>query len=216
MPDRAQDACGLFLTPFREPSDDMHDNPSDDDFVISKSQKKREMLALQDLGKELTKHAPARLKKIPMSDALREALNEMHRITANGARARQLQYIGKLMRTEETGPIRAGLEALAGKSHAETAKMHRLEALRERLLDDETMLTELGNLYPDADLHRLRQLRRNAIKERAENRPPKAYREIFQILREFEEGALHSEHPLHNSHAEGGHASHITDEDSDD
>jgi ribosome-associated protein len=91
----------------------MHDNPSDDDFVISKSQKKREMLALQDLGKELTKHAPARLKKIPMSDALREALNEMHRITANGARARQLQYIGKLMRTEETGPIRAGLEALA-------------------------------------------------------------------------------------------------------
>jgi ribosome-associated protein len=209
---------GLFLTPFfRDPADDMHDNQSDDDRVISKSQKKREMLALQELGKELTKHAPARLKKIPMSDGLREALNEMHRITANGARARQLQYIGKLMRTEETEPIRAGLEALAGKSHSETARMHRLEALRERFLEDETMLTEIGNLYPDADLHRLRQLRRNAMKERAENRPPKAYREIFQILRSFEEGVFPSDHPHHNSHAEGAQVSPAAnDEDGDD
>jgi len=192
----------------------MHDHDDNDgDQIVSKSQKKRDMLALQELGEALTKHAPARLKKIPMSDALREALVEMHRITANGARARQLQYIGKLMRSEETGPIRAGLEALAGKSHAETARMHRLEALRDRFLEDETMLTELGNLYPAADLHRMRQLRRNAIKERAENKPPRAYREIFQILKEFEEGKVQTEHPHHNSEAElEQHHSHHRDE----
>lgn len=205
-PERTWFPCSTFI--LRDHTDAMHDHETDDDRVVSKSQKKREMLALQELGEALTKYAPARLKKIPMSDALREALNEMHRITANGARARQLQYIGKLMRTEELAPIRAGLEVLSGKSHSETARMHRLEALRERFLEDETMLTELGNLYPAADLHRLRQLRRNAIKERAENRPPRAYREIFQILREFEEVGGGTEHPHHNSHEEGKHPSH--------
>lgn len=177
----------------------------EDSYFVSKSQKKRDMDALQDLGKKLTEYAPARLKKVPMSDNLREALNEMARITANGARARQLQYIGRLMRSEEVEPIRAGLEAIEGKSHVEIARMHRLEKLRERFLEDETMLTEIGNLYPAADLHRMRQLRRNAIKERAENKPPKAYRELFQILREFDQGGVPADHPHHNSEDDDQH-----------
>ncbi|NSL56766.1 ribosome biogenesis factor YjgA [Uliginosibacterium aquaticum] len=182
---------------------------SEDSYFVSKSQKKRDMDALQDLGKKLTEYGPARLKKVPMSDNLREALVEMARLTANGARARQLQYIGKLMRSEEIGPIQAALDVIEGKSHAEVARMHRLEKLRERFLEDETMLTEIGNLYPAADLHRMRQLRRNAIKERSENKPPKAYREIFQILREMEEGGVATEHPHHHSEDEGhDHAGH--------
>ncbi|MDQ7990047.1 MAG: ribosome biogenesis factor YjgA [Candidatus Dactylopiibacterium sp.] len=161
--------------------------PAEDTYFVSKSQRKRDMDALQDLGKKLAEYGAARLKKVPMSDNLREALTEMGRLTANGARARQLQYIGKLMRSEEIGPIQAALEAIEGKSHVEIARMHRFEKLRERFLEDENMLTEIGNEFPDADLQHLRQLRRNALKERTENKPPKAYREIFQILREFEE-----------------------------
>lgn len=162
---------------------------SDDSYFVSKSQRKRDMNALQDLGRILTEYTPARLAKVPMSDNLRQALVEMQRITSNGARARQLQYIGKLMRSEDAGAIRTAVEALAGTSRAENARMHRLEKLREDLLEDETRLTELGNLYPDADLQRLRQLRRNAIKEKAESRPPRAFREIFQMLRELDGGA---------------------------
>lgn len=165
----------------------MKNTPQDDDYYVSKSQRKRDMDALQDLGKTLTELPVARLKKVPMSDNLREALVEMARLTANGARARQLQYIGRLMRSEEVAPIHEALEALSGKSRAETARMHRLEKLREQLLEDESVLTGLGNLHPGADITRLRQLRRNAIKERAENRPPRAYREIFQMLRELEQ-----------------------------
>lgn len=174
----------------------------EDSYFVSKSQKKRDMDALQDLGKKLTEYTPARLKKVEMSDTLREALVEMAKLTANGARARQLQYIGKLMRSEEIGPIKAGLDAIEGKSHVEIARMHRLEKLRERFLEDETMLTEIGNLYPSVDLHRMRQLRRNAIKERTENKPPKAYRELFQILRELDQGGVETEHPHHNSDEE--------------
>ena len=162
---------------------------SEDSYFVSKSQRKRDMTALQDLGKMLTEYTPARLAKVPMSDNLREALTEMHRLTANGARARQLQYIGRLMRSEDAEVIRASLEALTGTSRAETARMHRLERLRELLMEDEASLTELANLYPDADLQRLRQMRRNAVKEKAENRPPKAFREIFQMLRELDAAA---------------------------
>lgn len=160
----------------------------EDSYFVSKSQRKRDMDALQDLGKKLTEYTPARLKKVPMSDNLREALVEMARLTANGARARQLQYIGRLMRSEDVEPIRSALEMIEGKSHAEIARMHRLEKLRERFLEDESMLTEIGNEFPELDLARLRQLRRNALKERSENKPPKAFREIFQILREMDEG----------------------------
>lgn len=175
----------------------------EDTYFVSKSQKKRDMDALQDLGKRLTEYGPARLKKVPMSDNLREALVEMARLTAHGARARQLQYIGKLMRSEEIGPIQAALDVIEGKSHAEVARMHRLEKLRERFLEDENMLTEIGNLYPEADLHRMRQLRRNAIKERSENKPPKAFREIFQILKELEEGGANREPDTHSGEEEG-------------
>lgn len=175
----------------------------DDSYFVSKSQKKRDMDELQDLGKKLTELGSGNLKKVPMTDNLREALGDMAKITANGARARQLQFIGKLMRNEEVEPIRAALEAIAGKSNVEIARMHRLEKLRDRFLEDESMLTDIGNLYPAADLHRLRQLRRNAIKERTENKPPKAYRELFQILREFEEGGVATEHPHHNSDEDG-------------
>lgn len=169
-----------------------HSEDNEDSYFVSKSQRKRDMNALQDLGKQLAEFTPARLSKVPMSDNLRDALTEMHRLTANGARARQLQYIGKLMRSEDAAAIRAGLETLTGQSRAETARMHRLEKLRDRLMEDETALTELGDLYPAADLHRLRQLRRNALKERADNRPPRAFREIFQLLREMEEGDVQS------------------------
>jgi len=160
----------------------------DDSYFVSKSQKKRDMNELQDLGKTLTEFAPARLAKVPMSDNLREALREMARLTANGARARQLQYIGKLMRSEEVEPIRAALEIVTGNSRAENARLHRLEKLRERFMEDEAVISEIASAYAGADLSRLRQLRRNAVKEHTENRPPRAFREIFQMLRELDEG----------------------------
>lgn len=162
------------------------DDTEDSDFV-SKSQRKRDMNALQDLGKMLTEIPVARLEKVAISDNLRDALVEMQRLKANGARARQLQYIGKLMRSEDARAIRKALDQLNGSSKAETARMHRLEKFREDLLEDEAAMTHIVEALPGVDVQRLRQLRRNALKERAETRPPKAFREIFQILKEADE-----------------------------
>lgn len=154
----------------------------------SKSQKKRDMTALQDLGQQLVELPADRLAKLDMPDALRIALADARRFTKNEARRRQMQYIGKLMRTIDPAPFQAALDAIAGASASENAKQHRIERLRTQLLEDEAAaLAEIAATHPGADLQHLRQLRRNAQKERELAKPPRAFREIFRVLRELEE-----------------------------
>ena len=146
------------------------------------------MTALQDLGVALLDLPTERLAKMEMPDTLRQALAEARRLTKHEARRRQLQYIGKLMRSVDTAPLQAAVAAMRGASGAENARLHRLESLRTRLLEDERgALGEIAAAHPGADLQQLRQLRRNALKEREQEKPPRAYREIFRCLRELEE-----------------------------
>ena len=96
------------------------------------------------------------------------------------------------MRSVDDEPIRAGLALLRGESSAETARLHRLERLRVKLLEDESTLSDIAALWPSVDLQHLRQLRRNAIKEQEQNKPPKNFRAIFQVLQELDkEGNQH-------------------------
>ena len=166
-----------------------HDDFDDEDAFRgpSKSARKREMTALQDLGAELVELSRDRLKRVPMPDGLRAAVLEAQRITKHGAKRRQLQYIGKLMRDVDPEPIRAQLDAFKGLSHAETARHQRLERLRTEFLEDENQLGTIASMWPEADLQQLRVLRRNAIKEREQDKPPRAYRELFKVLRTLDE-----------------------------
>lgn len=122
-----------------------------------------------------------------MPENIFDAVRECQKITAHGARRRQIQYLGKLMRSVDDEPIRAGLALLRGESSAETARLHRLERLRVRLLEDEAVLTEIAAQWPGVDLQHLRTLRRNALKEKENNKPPKNFRAIFQILQELDQ-----------------------------
>lgn len=156
----------------------------------SKSQLKRDSTALQELGAALVELSNERLKRIEMPDNLRSAVDEAKRINKHEARRRQLQYIGKLMRSVDVEPIQQALDEVAGISASANERMHRLERLRERLLDDEAAaLAEITQAHPHADLQHLRQLRRNALKEREQAKPPRAFREIFRILKSLEEEA---------------------------
>lgn len=157
------------------------DNPAP-----SKTRRKKEMHALQDLGEALVALSGERLQRVPLPDALRDAVREAQRITRHGALRRQLQYIGKLMRGIDPEPIREALDALAGTSRDEIARQHRIERLREELLADEAVLEAIAGKWPGVDLQHLRVLRRNALKEQAEGRPPRAFRELFRMLRELD------------------------------
>ena len=168
-----------------------HSDPADeDDFPEppSKSSRKREMQALQDLGEQLVALSPERLKKVPLPESLYEAIRAAQGFKME-ARRRQLQYIGKLMRKIDPEPIQAQLDIFAGNSAVEVAKMHRLERLREQLLGDEQVIGTIAETWPEADLQYLRTLRRNALKEREAARPPKSFREIFRVLRELQEAS---------------------------
>jgi ribosome-associated protein len=152
----------------------------------SKSQRKREMTALQDLGGELVALSKERLAKIDMPERLRDALLEAQRITSHEARRRQMQYIGKIMRDVDAAPLRAAMDEINGISKAATIRQHQLERLRARLMEDEAVFSEVARDYPGADMQHLRQLRRNALKEAQQGKPPRAYRELFRELRALE------------------------------
>jgi ribosome-associated protein len=152
---------------------------------VSKSQKKRDVEALQKLGAELVKLSPAQLATVPLPEKLEAAVHEARRITSHEARRRQLQFIGKLMRDVDPEPLRAALAALEGHSAATRAQQKRLEQWRTRLIDDDTALTEFAGAHPGADLQALRTLIRNARKEIAEAKPPRAQRELFRMIREL-------------------------------
>ncbi len=154
---------------------------------LSKTQRKQQMDDLQTLGEELVELSVDRIKKIDIPENLRDAVNAAQRMTRHDeAKRRQMQYIGKLMRGVEVEPIRAALALVRGESASETAKLHRLERLRTELLADEKILHEIATLYPSLDLQHLRSLRRAALKEHEQNKPPRSYRAIFQLLKELE------------------------------
>lgn len=168
----------------------------------SKSQLKREMTALQKLGEELVSQPKERVKRVPMPEDVREAILECQKIKDHEGRRRQLQYVGKKMRgleEEEIAAIQKVIDSWRGASKAETAAMHALERWREKLLADDKALTELMQQYQEADAQQLRVLIRNARKEQAENKPPKAYREIFQILKQLQ---LSTSAPQQDEHDE--------------
>lgn len=152
----------------------------------SKSAIKRAMTELQDLGEQLVALSAEQLKKIELPEDLRDAVRDAQRFTQHEARRRQLQYIGRLMRNLDAEPIRAALDDIRGVSAAANARQHALERLRARFLADEKVIGEIAATHPDADLQKLRQLRRNALKEQELGKPPRAFRELFRVLRELD------------------------------
>lgn len=154
----------------------------------SKSELKRQMNDLQKLGEQLVEAPRDRVKRVPMPEEVRDAILMCQTITNHEGRRRQLQFVGKLMRgldEEEVAVIQRTIESWKGTSRAEAAALHALERRRDKLLADDKALTQLLEEHPDLDVQHLRTLIRNARKEQAENKPPKAYREIFQILKDL-------------------------------
>jgi ribosome-associated protein len=151
----------------------------------SKTQRKLVMHELQALGERLVKLNSEQLEAIALPEGLRDAVHAARHITKHEAKRRQLQYIGRLMRSIDPEPIREKLRTWDGVSEEGTARLHRIERWRDRLIEDEGALGELVGTHPGIDTQRLRALARNARAERSAGRPPRAYRELFQVLREL-------------------------------
>lgn len=164
-------------------------DPDSGEFLSpSRSQRKRDAEAILELAEQLVALSAQQLAKVPLADALRDVVRDTQRIGSHIARKRQLHYLAKQMRREDDDSIEAIRQHLQhdrADARRETANLHRLEHWRERLLEEgDDALGELAEQCPDIDRHHLRQLVRAAREERLRNQPPKAFRQIFQALRD--------------------------------
>ncbi len=154
----------------------------------SKTQVKRELHALQELGERLTTLQPELLAKLPLHDALQKALAEAPKHKAHIARKRHLQYIGKLMRDADVEAITALIDQLDNTTRQYNERFHALERWRDRLISGgDAALDAFVGEYPATDCQHLRGLIRHAQHEAAHNKPPAAARKVFKYIRELDE-----------------------------
>lgn len=162
---------------------DWEDEDQEEIIWVSKSEIKRDAEDLKQLGEKLVNLTKANLTKVPLDDSLKDTIELAQRLQKE-ARRRQLQYIGKLLRSIDAEPIREALEKIENKHNQQQAMLHKLEILRDELVTKgDAALTDLLNEHPSADRQQLRNLIRAAQKEKEQNKPSKAYREIYQILK---------------------------------
>ena len=156
-----------------------------EEFGKSKSQVKRELRELHDLGKQLVELPEAHFLQVPVSDKFREAVAAARKMKL-AALKRQLKFIAGLMQVEDEAAIRAALEKLRKPHKQEVEQFHAVEQWRDSLLDgDQGLINELADKFESFERQRVNQLIRNAKKEQANNKPPKSARLLFKYLSEL-------------------------------
>ena len=153
----------------------------------SRTQQREDALEIRALAEKLVALTPARLAKLPIPEELMPHILETKRVTSHIAHKRQLQFLAKQMRRQDDDVLNAIGEALDDSGEAlrkQTVLLHEAEQWRERLLaEGDAALAELMTEFPQAERQKLRQLVRNANEEKAKNKPPRAFRELFQEVR---------------------------------
>lgn len=158
--------------------------------AISKSQRKRDLGELKELGLKLLAFSEDSLRRLDLPEPLLEAVLEGKRITSHVARKRQLQYIGKLMKEFDAEPVRAAVAAREHQHDTSTREFHELESLRERLLaEGDAAIPAVLGLYPQSDRQHLRKLVRQARQQQLTGQPAGAARALFRYLRELQDAA---------------------------
>lgn len=153
----------------------------EDDF-ISKTQRKRLMSELQDVGAALVKLSREQLMRLDLPERLREAVLECQGITKHEARRRQVQYIGRIMRDLDAAPIVQQLASLQAPSKKDTALFHLAEKWRDEMLADPNAVERFAREFPATDAHRVGALVEAARAERAAGRTPRHFRQLFHAI----------------------------------
>lgn len=155
----------------------------------SRSQKKREMNALQDLGERLVDLPQAEMESLGLDREIVQAAVMARKLRGakNDSYRRQLQYIGRLMREIDAGPLIEHFASADAGHQEDVQAFRRLERWRDALLEgDESVLDEIRQTFPQADIPGIRETANKAISEKELNRPPKCARQLFRYLRSLE------------------------------
>ena len=156
---------------------------SHDDLEKSRTRLKKEAAALQKMGQRLVGLSDEQLERMDLPAQLIDALRDVRPMKSHGARRRQMQYIGTLMRKVDAEPIEQALLEIEQGDYRQARTFHRIEAWRDRLVGgDDDLIDEIVDAFPEASRQRLGQLVRSARKEKEKNAPPKSARNLFRYL----------------------------------
>ncbi|MDQ6679934.1 MAG: DUF615 domain-containing protein [Pseudomonadota bacterium] len=153
----------------------------------SKTRRKHDSHELQALGEALTEMPNERLEALALSETLRDAVLAWKRTRSHEGKRRQMQFIGKLMRSADSGPIRQAVAELQLGRARDSLALHEAERSRVELIASDDAATRWIALHPEADVQQLRSLVRSARKDAAlslEKRSGRAYRELFQFIKQ--------------------------------
>jgi len=150
----------------------------------SKSQLKRDAEALKKVGASLIELPTDRLRQLPLSDTLVQAITDAKTLKSHGAKRRQAQWIGKLMREAPHEEIEAILAQWQSEDSGQTADFHAAEQWRERLINEgKTSLTDFMTAFPQTDSQQLRHLVKKAIDDVTHQKNTGAQKALFRFLR---------------------------------
>lgn len=152
----------------------------------SKTRLKQASHELQALGEALVELPAQRIDALPLPETLLEAIREWRRTRSHEGRRRQMQYIGRLMRTVDAEPIRQAVADMQLGRAQDSLALHEAERWRAELIASDDAATRWIAAHPDADAQQLRSLVRSARKDASgtpESRNGRAYRELFQFIR---------------------------------
>lgn len=150
----------------------------------SKSQRKRDMTALQELGEKLSQLSPEALKKLPLDEYLLDTILQAQKMAQREARRRHIQLVGKLMRDADVEAIQAAYDASQNGSREANRALHELEQWRARLLrEGDAVIGDVLKIFPGIESQLLRQLVRDAKQEAVQQKSPMASRKLFQYLK---------------------------------
>lgn len=150
--------------------------------VPSKTRRKKDMQALQEVGESLVALDPGKLRELALPERLVDAILLAKTITKHEGRRRQMQYLGRLMRDVDPEPIRAALARFETMPRAERARFAAAEQWRDRLLAEEGAIAAFVGEHPVIGITELAGLVQEARAERASGRPPHKYRALFRIV----------------------------------
>ena len=152
----------------------------------SKSQLKRDSQKLQTLGRQLVDMPEKSLQKFALEESLHRAICEARRLKSREAKRRQIQYIGKLMRTADLDAIQLTMDRLNHQSRTYRQQFANIEHWRQRIVDEGAPAIEaLIGIYPHADRQQLRNLQRQADREQQHGKSPVASKKLFKYLRQL-------------------------------
>ena len=163
------------------------DTPEEEIIYVSRAELKRDAKELHGLGADIAGLSKKQRKTIPLNDELIEAMELADRLKEKTeAYRRHLNYIAKCLRlAANIEEITKAVDILKNKHAQGNVLFHKLEHIRDELIEvGDKKINELVSEYPELDRQRLRQLTRQAKKEKEANKPAKAYREIFQCLKQ--------------------------------